>query len=294
MNWELYKVFYYVANFGSISRAAEAMDFSQPSVTRCIHALEQELGCTLFIRGRRGVTMTNEAVQLYPFAERMMQQAVSAQQMINGEEQLKSGTLFIGAGENTLQNYLLPHIRRFRDRYPGVRLKIHTESTPSTVSQLLNEAVDIAVVTSPVAPDTRLEITKLAPVQDIAIAGVNFEGLRGKVLSFTQLAQLPLVMLAEGTTTREFINEYFASAGSVPEADIEVKTLDLVTPVVENGLGVGFVTAEFAGKALEEGRVFRLRLEREIPQRYVCMLHNPARPMMPAAKKFAEMLMQDG
>jgi DNA-binding transcriptional LysR family regulator len=63
---------------------------------------------------------------------------------------------------------------------------------------------------------------------------------------------------------------------------------------VENGLGIGFVTTEFAGKALEEGRVFRLDLARQIPQRYVCMLHDPAKPMMPAAKKFAQMLMQDG
>jgi DNA-binding transcriptional LysR family regulator len=137
-------------------------------------------------------------------------------------------------------------------------------------------------------------VTKLAPVQDIAIAGLNFEYLRGRVLDCHELMQLPLVMLYNGSTTRKFINSYFAADGLVPEGDIEVKTLDLVTPVVENGLGIGFVTTEFAGKALEEGRVFRLDLARQIPQRYVCMLHDPAKPMMPAAKKFAQMLMQDG
>ena len=59
-NFEYYKIFYYVAKYGNLTRAANVMRTSQPAITRTIHNLENELGCRLFIRSKKGVELTPE------------------------------------------------------------------------------------------------------------------------------------------------------------------------------------------------------------------------------------------
>ena len=60
LNFEYYKVFYYVSKYGSLTRAASVLMTSQPAVTRTIHNLENEMGCRLFIRSKNGVELTPE------------------------------------------------------------------------------------------------------------------------------------------------------------------------------------------------------------------------------------------
>ena len=65
-NFEYYKIFYYVAKYGNLTRAAAALNTSQPAVTRVIHKLESDLGCRLFIRSKSGMEMSPSTNQLTP------------------------------------------------------------------------------------------------------------------------------------------------------------------------------------------------------------------------------------
>ena len=65
INFEYYKIFYYVAKYGNITKAATALGSNQPNVTRIMRILESQLGCTLFIRQARGVSLTQEGEKLY-------------------------------------------------------------------------------------------------------------------------------------------------------------------------------------------------------------------------------------
>ena len=62
-NFEYYRIFYYVAKYGNLTRAASALNTSQPAVTRTIHKLEDDLGCRLFIRSKMGMELTAEGQQ---------------------------------------------------------------------------------------------------------------------------------------------------------------------------------------------------------------------------------------
>ena len=78
-NFEYYKIFYYVAKYQNFTLAAKALLSSQPSVSRCMQALETELGCRLFIRTKRGVSLTAEGEQLYQYV------APACEQIFKGE-----------------------------------------------------------------------------------------------------------------------------------------------------------------------------------------------------------------
>lgn len=82
-NFEHYKIFYYVAKYKNLTRAANALVTSQPSVTYCMQNLESVLGCKLFIRSRKGVTLTSEGELLYSYV------APACQQLIQGGRKIE-------------------------------------------------------------------------------------------------------------------------------------------------------------------------------------------------------------
>ena len=105
---DYYRVFYYAAKYRNLSQAAAALYSSQPNVTRTIHLLEQALGCPLFLRSNRGVTLTPEGELLYSHAAQAMIHLESAEEELIAQTQMHQGTVSIGASEVALRCLLLP------------------------------------------------------------------------------------------------------------------------------------------------------------------------------------------
>lgn len=82
-NFEYYRIFYYVAKYGNLTRAASALNTSQPAVTRTIHKLEDDLGCRLFIRSKMGMELTAEGQQFFEYV------SAGCAQFFKGESDLK-------------------------------------------------------------------------------------------------------------------------------------------------------------------------------------------------------------
>ena len=102
---DYYRIFYYVAQYKSFSKAADVMGNNQPNITRCMNILENELGCKLFIRSNRGVQLTIEGERLFEHVSIAIEQLVS--------------------GENELQRYrsvfqrILQIMKNFHRGFPG-------------------------------------------------------------------------------------------------------------------------------------------------------------------------------
>lgn len=98
-NYDYYRIFYYVAQYKSFSRAAEILENNQPNITRCMNNLENELGCKLFVRTNRGVTLTPEGTRLYEHVAVAFEQIEVAEKEISMDNSLESGIVTIGASE---------------------------------------------------------------------------------------------------------------------------------------------------------------------------------------------------
>ena len=79
---DYYRIFYYVAQYKSFSKAADVMGNNQPNITRCMNILENELGCKLFIRSNRGVQLTIEGERLFEHV------SIAIEQLVSGENEL--------------------------------------------------------------------------------------------------------------------------------------------------------------------------------------------------------------
>ena len=127
--FEYYKIFYYVAKTGNITKAARLLEVTQPSVTKSIHGLENQLGCRLFVRSKKGVFLTREGRLLFQKIQPACELIFSAEDDLEAIRKMQSGIMRIGANELTFTSWLLPHIKAFKRRFPDVRIKIENLSS---------------------------------------------------------------------------------------------------------------------------------------------------------------------
>ena len=290
ISYDHYRVFYYVAKFQSFTRAAECLMNNQPNVTRTIKNLEGELGCKLFVRSNRKVTLTPEGERLYAHISVAFQHILEAENELMMEKTLQSGSISIGASEVALHCLLLPILKKFRELYPGVRNRVSNHSTPQAMKALKDGLVDFAVITTPVDVPENGKMTVLKEFQEVAVCGAVYKELAEKKLSLAELSKYPFVGLGSHTKTYEIYTEWFAKHGITFTPDIEVATADQILPMVKNDLGIGFVPEEFLTDESEKTGIYRLRLKEKIPVRSVCLVKGTEQPLSIAAGKLEKML----
>lgn len=286
-NLQYYKTFYYVAKYRNLTKAAKALYVSQPTVTHTIHCLEEDLGCNLFTRSKSGMQLTPEGRLIYEHIavayEHIMEAEIKLQQL----QELSSGYLKIGASEISIHHYLLPVLTAFHKNYPDIRINISNSTTPRELQALKDNLLDFAfLVISSDYKDKDLTITRLTGFQDILIAGNQFAPLKKQTWDLPSLSVFPFVSVSEDTNTRQFLNNIFLQAGLTFQPDIELATTDLITPMVANNLGIGFVPRKFAQGALARGDVFEVALQRPLPEREICLVQKSDAALSPAGQAF--------
>ena len=131
VNFEYYKIFYYVAKYHNFTKAAQALNNSQPNITRAMNCLEQQLNTTLFIRTNRGVQLTPEGERLYTHVLGAMEQFQAAEEELADSSGLSHGSVAIGASETALNIFLLDKLKNFHMTYPGIPVETdHAHALP--------------------------------------------------------------------------------------------------------------------------------------------------------------------
>ena len=174
---DYYRVFYYVAKCRSITQAALQLMSNQPNVTRTIKNLETELGCILFIRSRKGVILTPEGEKLYEHVRIAFEHIEAGEEELAMDQSLQSGTIAIGVSEIALHGLLLPVLKKYRQLYPDIRIRVTNHSTPQALEALKNGLVDIAIVTTPMNLSKSLKSIPIKRFHDVSVCGSAYEFL---------------------------------------------------------------------------------------------------------------------
>ena len=113
INFELYRIFYTVANTKNITKAAEELMISQPAISKSIKNLEEQLGGQLFIRTKRGVILTDEGKEFYNYIKRAMEYIYNAESKFTDLINLNTGTIKIGISSTLTKEFLIPYLEEF-------------------------------------------------------------------------------------------------------------------------------------------------------------------------------------
>lgn len=150
MEIRVLRYFLTVAKEQSFTKAAEQLHITQPTLSRQIAALEEELGSPLFVRAGRNVTLTNDGILLKRRALEIIDLEERTMEEIGGTEKLIDGNVTIGCGEFTAVETLAKICKRYKEKYPQVQIALHT-ATADVVYEMMNKGlVDIGLFMEPI------------------------------------------------------------------------------------------------------------------------------------------------
>jgi DNA-binding transcriptional LysR family regulator len=288
-NHELYKVFYWAAKTGSLSKAAAALYLTQPSVSHAVKQLEDRFGMALFYRTSKGVTLTQEGSILYSYIEQSQILITLAEEKMAALKNLDSGELRVGGSDSLFKHYLLPYLEDFHRRYPGIKLHLNHGTTPEVITFLKEGRIDLGVVRMPIG-DSQLEVRESIRLQDCFVAGAGYSELKDQVMSLEQLLQHPIILFSRNSRARMTINELFQHYGYTIKPEIEVGSVDLLIEFARKGLGISYVTKEFVANELQEGSLFEIKLDVQLPPTHVGLMTMRNMPLSRSAQQFIDMV----
>lgn len=290
INFEYYKVFYYAAKYKNITKAAVVLNSSQPNVTRIIRLLERQLNCRLFIREPRGLRLTEEGERLYAHVKIACQQMLSAEEEISCREQECKGTVEVGVTETALHLFLLQTLHDFKIKFPEIKIKIQNSSTPEILRALSSGRLDFAVITTPFEASDNLCHERMLEFEEILVGGTDYADIAKKGLSLKELHTYSLIGLGSGTCTYEFYKNLFLENQTDLELDMEVATSDLILPLIQCNLGIGFMAKTLAAPLLQKNELVQIKLDISIPKREIQMVWDKGRGKSRVAEIFCKYL----
>lgn len=289
-NLEYYKIFYYVAKCGSFTAAAEELCISQPAVSQGIKLLENSLGSNLFVRTQKGVKLTPEGEVLYSYVARGYESILLGESKFKKMIDLENGEIRIGASDMTLQFYLLSFLETFHAKHPKIKVTVTNAPTPDTLEYLYEGKIDFGVVSAPFHAKPDIHLIEVQTIQDVFLAGNEFEHLKNRQMEYSDLEKLPIICLEKHTSTRAYIDEYLKTNGVVLEPEFELATSDIIVQFTLRNLGIGSVVRNFAEKYIQSGELFELQFRQQIPKRNLCIITSDKNPISTAAKELLNMM----
>ena len=292
LNFEYYKVFYYVCKCGSLTGAANVLMTSQPgSDPHHPQSGKRHWLPSLYPAAKNGVELTPEGGPSTNIFSAACAQIFKGENELAGMISLDNGTVCISATETALHCCLFKAMEEFNRYYPNVQFKLLNNSTVNSIQALKSGRVDMAVVSSmPLQRESHLQIKSLRKYHDILIGGNKFQHLKGKKTSLEELKDYPWIGLTSGSITRTSLDRYFNELGLPFNPDIELATTDMILPVVRHNLGIGFIPSEFAAEDIRRGTVFEINIEERLPERDILLVYDTEYPQSIAAKTFQKYL----
>ena len=286
------RAFCQTARLGSVSRAAEALYVSQPAITLQLQALERELGVKLLERSGRRLVPTREGEALYALARPL----VEGLDGLDGafHEQLRGldgGELDVAAGSSTIL-YLLPGIvDAFRQRQPGVRLRLHNVTGASGLDLLRSDAVDLAVGSMLDVP-ADLSYAPVYRFEPMLITPLDHPLAHKSELRLEDLSPYGLILPPQRLTTYRLVDLVFQRNRVPYTVALEVGGWEVIKQYVAMGLGISIVTAICLTDA-DRTRVAARSLAQYFPSRSYGVVVRRSRHLSPQARAFVELIQPD-
>lgn len=280
--------FCYAARTQSMSKAAEKMALSQPSVSLQIKALERELGAQLFERHGPRIELTHDGERLLEIA-RPLVEAIDHldDHFATARESVEHGTVSIAAGGSTIQYLLPPFVEQFTREYPQVDVRLHNVTGKAGLSLLRDGEADFAV--GPMldaSPD--IEFHPLVTYEPMLIMPRDHPLARKKRVQLKDIAQYPLILPPKEQVTFRVVDMVFAQHSLEYDIRLEVGGYDVIKKYVDLGLGISIVMSH----CVDDSEQFHtVPLKRWFPKRTYGLVLRRHHKLSPAAQKFVHLVL---
>lgn len=284
---DYYRIFFETARFRSFSAAAQHLYVSQSAISQCIHQLENDLNTKLFVRTKKGVSLTSEGQLLFLKVENAITSIEQGEKQLEKLRQLESGELRIAAGDSITTHFLLKYLEAFHAAYPNIRIEMANSYSSQMLSLVKEGKADLAFVNMPME-DEELVFQPCLEINDVFVCGPEFE--KKASYSWEETAELPLILIEKNASSRQFLEQNFKEKNISLNPQIEVAVHDLLIRFASIHLGVACVVEQFAEEELEKGIIQKIPLDPPLPKRNIGCAYLKNAPLSFAAKAFLDLI----
>lgn len=287
----LYKALLMVVESESLLRAADKLHVSQPTMSRQIQQLEEQLGTPLFDRVGKRLILNRAGELAYEVAKRCVGLEQRLHDDLHSLGDPEVGTIHIGAGLTPSIHLLPPLLAAYRRAHPGVRFSIQTGSSRAMLAALRQRDVDVAVVTTLGRASDPVTTRPLIDDPLLLVAAPAVQASPGTApVSFASLAQRPFVLLDEGSGLRDLVLDLAHQHGVALSIAAETDSLESISRLVQAGVGVSILPASSVREDIQAGRVLALPTDVALPSRTIRLVVPADRAISAAASLFVAQL----
>ncbi len=270
-----------------MSKAAEKMALSQPSVSLQIKALERELGAQLFERRGPRIELTHDGHRLLELARPLVDAIDHLEDSFASlRESVEHGTVNIAAGGSTIQYLLPPYVQEYTREHPHVDVRLHNVTGKAGLVLLRDAEVDFAIGPMLDTPPD-IEFHPLVTYEPMLITRRDHPLASQSRVTLKDIAKYPLILPPKEQVTFRAVDMVFAQHSLDYDIRLEVGGYDVIKKYVELGLGISIVMSHCLDGA---EHLHTVPLKRWFPKRTYGLVLRKGRNLSPAAQKFVEMI----
>lgn len=281
-----------IARHRNMSRAAESLFVTQPALTARMRSLERDMGSQLLVRTGHGMQLTAAGEAFLPYATRALDAISEGRAMLTRLARGEGGELVVGAAP-AISTYVLPvALRAFRERSPGVELRVRTGHSEDVLELVLQGQVELGLgrrLHHNGVEQAHLYDDELVLVVDSAHALAT-----RKAVAVDDLAAEQLILFDTRSSYHELTAALFRQAGVTPRGVMELDNIDATKKMIAQGLGVGFLPRTAVAEELAAGTLATARIVDAEPLRRPIVAITRARsgPLSGPATAFLELLQE--
>ncbi len=286
------RVFESAARHLSLTRAAEELHLTAPAVSIQVRQLEGHAGAELFERAGRRLRLTQEGEEVLRHARGILGHIRGAEEALAELDTLGRGLLDV-AVINAGDHFFPWIVAAFRERHPGIRVRITVQNRDELLARLAAHETDLAVMSHPPAEPGHVA-TAFAPHPHVLAAAPGHPLARRRRIPLATVAGEPLLTRESGSATRLVMEQAFAEAGIVPRVEMEIASNETIKQAAAAGLGVGFLSAHALRQELALGSLVVLDVEGFPVMRKWYVVHRGDRRLPRIAQAFERFVLEKG
>lgn len=283
MNLRHLRAFAAIVDSGGVARAAARLHLSQPALSRQIRGLEVELGVPLFNRIGRGVRLTSEGEDLLRRSRRLLAEAESLGEHARSLKTGEAGLLRVAATPHVIENVLAEFLIGYRNRHPGVEVRLVEDGGVNVQGRLERGECDLAMTNG--TEGMRFQIQPLYPIHLVAALSADHRLGRRAILEIAELADEPLLLTQRGFGSRAWFDIACQMASIEPRVLLESAAPHTVVALAATNYGIGILPSNAIASAAAV-RVVPLA-HRGVPiGKWQCAAWDSRRFLAPYARQF--------
>ena len=261
INFEYYKVFYYVAKYKKISTAAEKLYISQPAVTQTIKKLEEQMGGNLLIRIPKGVELSETGKMLYELINESVEVLDNAEYMFSKYKNLEEGTIRIRSGGNATKRILYNALEKFGTDYPNLKVKIETGAVKESIKLLETGKIDMVVTHYPIDIEyNNLQVVECGKKEYIFVMSKKYaEDNKVNIKKLEDFNKYSLIVPKINSAMGNIFEKKFKD--KITNYHYEITSEQIKKELIMKNMGIGFLIKDEIKEELEDGEAIEIKLK---------------------------------